>query len=500
GPVRPAGQLVQLCELRRGLREGRHDRGLREHERHPRDLARRNHRDRQHGRLRDRPVPVPRQPARGGAVPRRDAHPGRHEPGGDLPDHQRARPLQLDGGADSALHGHRHHLDLHLHPVHAVDPDLDRRGRHARRRQPLDHLLARDPADAAAGDRDGRHRERHRHLQRVLSAVPVLAVAGGDLDLAVPLQGSVRRALGDHRRRNGARDRADPPRVRVPAALHLPRARVGGRQVRARELHSGWTVRAAGGPAPATFPDAAVPAVVPGVVHQALLGAGLIPDPYLDDNESALAWIGLVDWTYELHFDARPEELAAEQLGLAFDGLYTVATVSLNGQALAEVANQHRRYRLDVTGLVQASGNHLVVAFRSPVRYANAQSLELGARPRPYPMPFEAIRKAACNFGWDWGIASFTSGIWRPVRLEAWSTARLAEVRVAATPTGDGGVVPAEVEVVLASDDELTIELEVAGVTADAVLAPGKTRASVRIELASARRWWPVGYGEQPLY
>jgi beta-mannosidase len=86
------------------------------------------------------------------------------------------------------------------------------------------------------------------------------------------------------------------------------------------------------------------------------------------------------------------------------------------------------------------------------------------------------------------------------VRLEAWSTARLAEVRVAASPTGDGGVVTAEVEVVRASDAELTVELEVAGVTADTVLAPGETRASVRLELASARRWWPVGYGEQPLY
>jgi beta-mannosidase len=126
-----------------------------------------------------------------------------------------------------------------------------------------------------------------------------------------------------------------------------------------RELHSGWTVRAAGGPAPASFPDAAVPAVVPGVVHQALLGEGLIPDPYLDDNESALAWIGLVDWTYELRFDARPEELAAERLELAFDGLDTVATVSLTGAMLGAVANPHRRFRLDVAGRVRAYGNHL---------------------------------------------------------------------------------------------------------------------------------------------
>ena len=74
--------------------------------------------------------------------------------------------------------------------------------------------------------------------------------------------------------------------------------------------------------------------------------------------------------------------------------------------------------------------NDLVVAFRSPVRYANAQSVALGVRPRPYPLPYDAIRKSACSFGWDWGIATSTSGIWRPVRLESWSIARLADVRV----------------------------------------------------------------------
>ena len=56
------------------------------------------------------------------------------------------------------------------------------------------------------------------------------------------------------------------------------------------------------------------------------------------------------------------------------------------------------------------------------------------------------------------------------------TTTQLAEIEAradAATPVGDGGVVTAEVEVVRASDTELTVELEVAGVTADAVLAAG---------------------------
>ena len=56
-------------------------------------------------------------------------------------------------------------------------------------------------------------------------------------------------------------------------------------------------------------------------------------------------------------------------------------------------------------------------------------------------MTAEAIRKSACSFGWDWGISTTTSGIWRPVRLVSWSGARFGEVRVVAEPDGDGGSV-----------------------------------------------------------
>ena len=70
-----------------------------------------------------------------------------------------------------------------------------------------------------------------------------------------------------------------------------------------RLLHEGWTVQAEGGP-PGTAPAAPVPATVPGCVHTDLLAAGVIDDPYLDDNETRVAWIGHTDWIYETVFDA----------------------------------------------------------------------------------------------------------------------------------------------------------------------------------------------------
>ncbi|MGN7860429.1 glycoside hydrolase family 2 protein [Microbacterium sp. 22303] len=272
-----------------------------------------------------------------------------------------------------------------------------------------------------------------------------------------------------------------------------------------RELHDGWRMRAAAGPVPEHLRDAlsdgSVDATVPGCVHTDLLAGGLIPDPYLDDNEALLAWIGLVDWTYETRFDWTAG--GHERHDLVFDGLDTVATVRLNGTIVLEAANQHRSYRVDARAALVEGENVLEVAFRSPIRYANAQSLELGARPRPYPLPYEAIRKSAANFGWDWGIATYTSGIWRPVRVESWSVARLAEVRIAATPTVGGGRAEAVVRVERASEDaasSFVLTATLGGSRGEVLLPAGSDTAVLAVEAAGLERWWPAGYGDQPLY
>ena len=273
-----------------------------------------------------------------------------------------------------------------------------------------------------------------------------------------------------------------------------------------RPLHADWTVRAAAGPVPEPLAGLTIPAAVPGGIHVDLLAEGLIPDPFHGDNESLLAWIGLVDWTYRTTFAWTPD--GDDRHDLVFDGLDTVATIRLNGEAIGEVANQHRSYRYDVAALLREGANELEVAFRAPVPYANQASLDLGARPRPYPLPYEAIRKSACSFGWDWGIATYTSGIWKAVHLESWSTARLAEARVVATPEGDGGRVC--VDVVLDRTDAgghpAAVRVTVRGpgaegsaeVTAEATLEG--TEGRVEVELGDVERWWPVGHGDQPLY
>ncbi|MGW1818097.1 glycosyl hydrolase 2 galactose-binding domain-containing protein [Streptomyces sp. NPDC002125] len=263
-------------------------------------------------------------------------------------------------------------------------------------------------------------------------------------------------------------------------------------------LHEGWTLTA-DSPVPVGLPTGGVPAVVPGCVHTDLLAAGLIDDPYLDDNEKRLGWIGRTDWTYSTAFDWSDD--GHEWADLCFDGLDTVATVLLNGTEVGSTANQHRSYRFPVRELLREGSNTLAVRFASPYAYAEGLRDKLGDRPGAYTEPYAFIRKMACNFGWDWGPTLVTSGIWRPVALESWTGPRIAEVKVLADLDGDG--VPRlalTLGVDRAGDGPLEATVEVAGERAVLTVPAGESRAEVTLPVPGAERWWPHSHGEQPLY
>src|SRR4051794_27990188 len=110
-------------------------------------------------------------------------------------------------------------------------------------------------------------------------------------------------------------------------------------------LHLGWTLTPSSDVAGRLGDMAPIPAQVPGCVHTDLLRANLIPDPYQNDNEHALQWIGQSDWTYQTVFTADNELFQHERIDLVCEGLDTVATITLNGSEIARTQNMHRTYR-----------------------------------------------------------------------------------------------------------------------------------------------------------
>src|SRR5689334_11633683 len=247
-----------------------------------------------------------------------------------------------------------------------------------------------------------------------------------------------------------------------------------------QNLHDGWTVRAVDGEIPPEVGDRPWPATVPGTVHTDLLSAGLIPDPYTGLNETSLAWLHRSSWVYSrrLHI---PPAAAGERVDLVFDGLDTVATVSLGDRVLGRTANMHRGYRFDVRSAT-AAPTTLSVRFDSALAYAEAMRERLGARPNVYERPFNFVRKMACSFGWDWGPDLQTAGIWKPVRLERWRVARLAQVRPLATLADDGtGMVEVHVEIERAADTEVKVLVTVADQETGTTVPVGETAAVVTV-------------------
>lgn len=95
------------------------------------------------------------------------------------------------------------------------------------------------------------------------------------------------------------------------------------------DLNGAWAVRSAG----KVMAD--VEARVPGCIHKDLLRTGKIPDPHYRDNEKQVQWVGETDWTYEREFDVPAALLDYEHVELVCDGLDALATIHINGEALA---------------------------------------------------------------------------------------------------------------------------------------------------------------------
>ncbi|MBT0773730.1 hypothetical protein KIH74_32595 [Kineosporia sp. J2-2] len=265
-------------------------------------------------------------------------------------------------------------------------------------------------------------------------------------------------------------------------------------------LDRGWTLRGISG-VPDSVPGARenIPANVPGNVHADLLEAGLIPDPYVGEHEAALSWMHRAAWEYTLDLRA-PAAEPGERADLVFAGLDTVATITLGGHELGTTRNMHRSYRFDAGSRLSAAGAPLSVRFDPALAHAERQSARLGRRPHANIHPYNAIRKAAFGFGWDWGPDLQGAGLWRPVTLQRWRVARLASVRPLVTVDDDGtGRVEVHVEVERGdATGDLDLQLTLRDLGGSTVRVTG-TCATVVHTVPDPPLWWPAGHGQQPL-
>ena len=159
-------------------------------------------------------------------------------------------------------------------------------------------------------------------------------------------------------------------------------------------------------------------AAIPGTIHTDLLTNGLIQEPFYSDNEAKLQWIGDVDWRYRTNFDLPKDFSRDKKTYLIFEGLDTVTEIILNDQKVGETKNMFRSYKFDISNILKNKRNTLEIDFTSAVKYGKGQEAKYSRLPVALRSERVYVRKAQYSFGWDWGPAFITAGIWRPVYMQ----------------------------------------------------------------------------------
>lgn len=271
-------------------------------------------------------------------------------------------------------------------------------------------------------------------------------------------------------------------------------------------LHNNWQFRQKG-------TQQWMPARVPGTVHTDLMANKRIDDPFYRMNERDVQWIDKVNWEYTCRFVVQQELSEKQNITLVLEGLDTYAKVYLNGNFALETNNMFRHWDIDAKPLLREGENELTIEFLSPVfeglaqqeqwGYAlpgdNDQSERGGMGPNKVSM---FVRKAPYHFGWDWGPRLVTSGIWKPVYLQACDENRIDEVWINTLSADHKKAsllamittsfpIPAEEEL------QLTVNGEKATVEKISV---NDNQTSIHFNILQPKIWWPNGLGSQPLY
>lgn len=236
---------------------------------------------------------------------------------------------------------------------------------------------------------------------------------------------------------------------------------------------------------------------VPGSVYADLMADGTMPDPFWRENELDAFERMKKDYVYQRTFTVSEAQLAHAHVELVCEGLDTLAHVSLNGREIAFADNMHIPWVWDVKEQLHAGENTLEIRFDSPILYCAKKAEEAPGWESSDATPgFRHLRKAHCMFGWDWGPRLPDAGIWRPIFLRTWDTARLENALM--LQAHHDGVVDVTIRPEIAGESAWSAEITAPD--GEVLTLPETTATEQVITIEHPQLWWPNGLGKQPLY
>lgn len=258
--------------------------------------------------------------------------------------------------------------------------------------------------------------------------------------------------------------------------------------------------------------DGSYPAIVPGVIHLDLMSL-TNSDFYQGNFEHSeyAKWIENTDWIYSTHFEMdgwsfSKENEAGLNAELVFEGIDTYADIYFNDSLVLQTNNMFRKWIIPVNKIYKDGMNTVTIHFKSPLNY-NRENVKNA----PYELPSgneladlkvsAYTRKAAYQFGWDFGPRFVTCGIWRPCYLRLWKDFRIDDYYVTTESiSGNKALMNFHCTIECDQKQNENLELEFMGKFIEINLDSGKNEIQFYHEIDDAKLWHPNGHGEAYLY
>jgi len=239
----------------------------------------------------------------------------------------------------------------------------------------------------------------------------------------------------------------------------------------------------------------------PSDVHLSLLESQIIDNPFYGNNEEKQQWVGEQNWIYFCTFSVDSALAESNSTTIIFDGLDTYAEVYLNDSLILTADNMFIRWQVDIKVFLKSGKNSLVIFFKSPLAIN-----QIMADSFPYALPDDRAftRKAAYQFGWDWGPKFVTMGIWKPARIVFQEEAVICDLFIKQNSISKH-IAKLEViaEIEFPEEDTLKFSISLNDTTKIEKLlkvTKGKNEYSFPLQIHKPKLWWPNGIGEQNLY
>ena len=259
-----------------------------------------------------------------------------------------------------------------------------------------------------------------------------------------------------------------------------------------------------------------LPAVVPGTVLTSYLKAGAIPDMNYADNQLMISDGYFYDDFWYRHAFTVPTKSKGLRTWLSFEAVNWKADVYLNGQSLGSIDGAFLRRKFDITSIVRyGAENHLAVKI-----HKNDHPGDVTVQDRHNPGKNGGILgrdnpTIHASIGWDWvpTVRGRNIGIYRDVKVVYSRDVTLSDGWVVTdldveSKNFSSAKATVRVQAHNASDKPVTASLEATlepggySLKSDVSLDAGETREVEigTVTMKNPKLWWPVTYGDQPLY